>query len=79
MWRHEVSCSKKDSKIEVETTCTTCGKSWLTKSDEHVESIHHKFKEFEQRHGYHVNNASSPAQHKKQHRSVIHWNSINIC
>ena len=58
-------------------SCNT-GSTLKMKSDEHVESIHSKYKQFVQRHGYHVNNTASPMQHLKQHKAVIHWNSVNI-
>ena len=47
-------------------------------SDEHVEQVHHRLREFEERHQYKVNKIGSPAQGKKQHQLISHWNSKNL-
>lgn len=54
------------------------GKSLLVESDENVEAVHSKYRQFLERHHYHVNDTSSPIQHLKQHKSLVHWNSVNI-
>ena len=47
-------------------------------SDEHVEAVHHRLREHEERHQYWATKIGSPAQGKKQHKMIVHWNSKNI-
>ena len=54
------------------------GQSLLRSSDELVEATHSKLRKFEQTHNYKRNNIGSPAHIKSQHKSTIHFNSINL-
>ena len=47
-------------------------------TDEVTESVHSHFRIFEERHGYVCNNKGSQNHRKKQHKSVVHYNSLNI-
>ena len=47
-------------------------------SDEHTENVHFRLRQFSERHQYDVKQLGSPAQMKKQHKMITHWNSNNI-
>ena len=61
----------------------TCGNK-ITKaavvinSDEHTENVYFRLRQFSERHQYDVKQLGSPAQMKKQHKMITHWNSNNI-
>ena len=47
-------------------------------TDEVTESVHSRYRIFEERHGYVCNKKGSQNHIIKQHKSVIHFNSLNI-
>ena len=53
-------------------------KSLLHASDEMTESVHSKFRLFEEAHGYKVNLKGSDSHRDNQHKSVVHFNCLNI-
>ena len=54
------------------------GETFHGKSDEIVESTHSKLKKHEEAHNYRVNNIGSPSHVIKSHKSLVHWNSVNL-
>ena len=54
------------------------GESLLVITDEVTESVHSRYRLFEERHGYVCNRKGTPGHVKKQHKSIVHFNSLNI-
>ena len=54
------------------------GKTLLNVSDEHIEAIHSAYRKFNERHSYKIRDVTSDIHHKKQEKSLLHWNSINV-
>lgn len=54
------------------------GESLLKESDETTEQVHHRYRQFSERHQYGVNNLTSPAFFIKQAKALSHWNSQNM-
>ena len=54
------------------------GKTLLKRNDENVEAVHSKYRQFLERHSYNVVDVLSPMHHKKQHKALVHWNSVNV-
>ena len=50
----------------------------LKYSDEVCEAIHSQYIIFEERHGYKNNQKNSESHKKMQHRSMVHFNSLNL-
>ena len=55
------------------------GKTLLEEADEHTENVHHRLREFKERHNYGVavRNVGAPFQKIKQHNMLSHWNGLN--
>ena len=54
------------------------GRTLLEVTDEITEAVHSRFDIFEERHGYKCNMKGSPSHKLKQHKSVVHYNSLNL-
>ena len=54
------------------------GESLLKVSDEITESVHSRYRLFEERHGYVCNMKGTPGHSRKQQKSIVHYNSLNI-
>ena len=54
------------------------GESLHLVTDEVTESVHSRFRIFEERHGYVCHMKGSQSHVKKQHKSIVHFNSLNI-
>ena len=54
------------------------GKTLLAHSDEVVESTHSRLRIFEERHNYKINHKGTPMHKKLQHKSIVHFNSLNL-
>ena len=54
------------------------GQILLKRNNENVEDVHSKYRQFLERHQYNVVDVMSPMHHKKQHKALVHWNSVNI-
>ena len=54
------------------------GETFLGVSDEITESVHSRYRQFEERHGYVSNKKGTKGHRFKQHISVVHFNSLNI-
>ena len=52
--------------------------SLLKYSDEICEAMHSQYRIFEEKHGYKNNNKNSATHKKMQHKSMIHFNSLNL-
>ena len=52
--------------------------SLLKYSDEVCEAIHSQYRIFEEKHGYRNNNKNSATHAKMQHKSMVHFNSLNL-
>ena len=50
----------------------------LKYSDEICEAIHSQFRMFEEKHGYKNNQKNSESHKRMQHKSVVHFNSLNL-
>ena len=53
------------------------GRTLLVGSDETVVATHSKIWIFEEWHGYKINHKETPKQKNKQHKSSVHFNSLN--
>ena len=65
--------------------CDFCGLLFSVKKklSDHLrihdeESVHSRYRMFEEKHGYSCNKKGSLDHIRKQHKSVIHFNSLNI-
>ena len=54
------------------------GESLLSTTDEVTEAVHSRFRMFEERHGYKINRKGTDSHKKKQHMSIVHFNSLNL-
>ena len=54
------------------------GESLLKVSDEITESVHSRYRLFEERHGYVCNMKGTSGHSRKQQKSIVHYNSLNI-
>ena len=54
------------------------GESLLSVSDEITESVHSRYRLFEETHGYLCNKKGTPGHVKKQQKSIVHFNSLNL-
>ena len=54
------------------------GESLHLVTDEVTESVLSRFRIFEERHGYVCHVKGSQSHVKKQHKSIVHFNSLNI-
>ena len=54
------------------------GETFLGVSDEITESVHSRYRQFEEKHGYVSNKKGTKGHRLKQHKSVVHFNSLNI-
>ena len=54
------------------------GRTLLRDTDEAVEVTHSKLRIFDERHGYKITKKGSPMHRLKQHKSSVHFNSLNI-
>ena len=54
------------------------GSTLLGVTDECTEAVYSKFRIFEERHGYKCNKKGTPGHRAKQHKSLVHFNSINL-
>ena len=54
------------------------GKTLLEVTDECTEAVHSRFRMFEERHGYKCNKKGTKGHREKQHKSIVHFNSLNI-
>ena len=51
---------------------TRKGKTFLTVSDKHVESIQLSYRNFRERHQYKINDTTSEGHHEKQNSDLLH-------
>ena len=54
------------------------GKTLLDVADETTEAVHSRYRSFDERHGYVYHQKGSPIHKIKQHKSVVHYNSLNL-
>ena len=54
------------------------GESLLKYSDEICEAMHSQYRIFEEKHGYRNNNKNSATHKMMQHKSIVHFNSLNL-
>ena len=54
------------------------GESLLGVTDEITESVHSQYRLFEETHGYVCNKKGTPGHVKKQQKSIVHYNSLNL-
>ena len=55
------------------------GETLLKVTDKVTESVHARYRLFEERHGYVCTKKGNITYFIKQHKSVIHYNSLNLC
>ena len=54
------------------------GRTLLRDTDEVVEATHSKIRIFEEIHGYKITNKNTLNHKVKQHKSAVHFNSLNL-
>ena len=54
------------------------GETLLETTDETIESVHGKFRTFIYDHGMYSNKVGSEVHRRKQHWSVVAWNSLKL-